>query len=155
MWPRFRKRGNPLDRLWLDQHDDRFNVAALSKARKSGCATAVAGDTLWLQCGRAFESAEMGFLERVKGGTLRLLQCGRAFESAEIRRLAWNRRPLCRFNVAALSKARKSADGHPIRLPSPGFNVAALSKARKSRAIIEAQSGLSCFNVAALSKARK
>ncbi len=82
MWPRFRKRGNtPTD--------------GRSRSRSS------------LQCGRAFESAEIGRFIWINACPM-TLQCGRAFESAEIPTRGRRRGRPSRFNVAALSKARKS-----------------------------------------------
>jgi len=36
MWPRFRKRGNSFPSFVPKERNESFNVAALSKARKSG-----------------------------------------------------------------------------------------------------------------------
>jgi len=105
MWPRFRKRGNAL--------------TLRGKAK---------------------------FLE---------LQCGRAFESAEIRRSEDFPRLQRRFNVAALSKARKSRGCCAGCRRAHGFNVAALSKARKLSKALRLGLSYAGFNVAALSKARK
>ena len=107
MWPRFRKRGNHV----------------LVKSLPI---------PLQLQCGRAFESAEIGKC-LTDGTCLPALQCGRAFESAEILRAGRGPWAPGRFNVAALSKARKSRPGRTMDPAATRFNVAALSKARKSQ----------------------
>jgi len=117
MWPRFRKRGNTGARdcggSWLGSG---FNVAALSKARKStpGRSTVAPGTSFNVA---ALSKARKSAASRVASGSSITLQCGRAFESAEITPGMWTWRLVTSFNVAALSKARKYQAG--LRPKSP------------------------------------
>ena len=82
MWPRFRKRGNPTFQVRADVAVHRFNVAALSKARKcldAARQSEVLGASMWPRFRKRGNSALRGFSAPTAS-----LQCGRAFESAEI-----------------------------------------------------------------------
>ena len=154
MEPRSRERGNRPDRRERHRQVDRFNGAALKRARKLRPPPPrqhVPGRFN----GAALKRARKSLFQQLGSGPRSKLQWSRAQESAEISQPYSRTQPSICFNGAALKRARKFGTGRSCGPEECRFNGAALKRARKCPSSRSPWARSRCFNGAALKRARK